>query len=64
MTELQESLAAPAAVAAPASDPPPNTVSGASRVRSLIKHILLIAASVVMIYPLLWLLVSSFRPTD
>lgn len=35
-----------------------------SRVRSVLKHVLLIAASVVMIYPLLWLLVSSFRPTD
>ena len=29
-----------------------------SRVRSVIKHVLLIAASFVMIYPLLWLLVS------
>ncbi len=35
-----------------------------SRVRSVIKHALLIAASLVMIYPLLWLVVSSFRPTD
>jgi multiple sugar transport system permease protein len=32
--------------------------------RSVIKHLLLIAASLVMIYPLVWLLVSSFRPTD
>jgi multiple sugar transport system permease protein len=32
--------------------------------RSLIKHLLLIAASVVMIYPVIWMLVSSFRPTD
>ena len=30
----------------------------------MIKHILLIAASVIMIYPLLWLIVSSFRPTE
>ena len=51
-------------MAGPPSDPPPNTVSGGRRARSLIKHALLIAASVVMIYPLLWLLVSSFRPTD
>ena len=35
-----------------------------ARVRSVIKHILLIAVSLVMIYPLLWMLVSSFRPTD
>jgi multiple sugar transport system permease protein len=64
MTELQESLVAPAAVATPTSDPPQNKVSGASRVRSVVKHVLLIAASLVMIYPLLWLLVSSFRPTE
>ncbi|HEX8509609.1 MAG TPA: carbohydrate ABC transporter permease [Propionibacteriaceae bacterium] len=39
--------------------------SGASdRARSVIKHVLLIAASLLMIYPLLWMLVSSFRPTD
>ncbi len=31
---------------------------------STIKHVLLIAASLLMIYPLLWMLVSSFRPTD
>ena len=38
--------------------------AGASRVRSVLRHLLLIAASFVMIYPLLWLVVSSFRPTD
>ena len=32
--------------------------------RSVIKHLLLIAASLLMIYPLVWMLVSSFRPTD
>ncbi len=35
-----------------------------SRIRSTLKHALLILASLVMIYPLLWMLVSSFRPTD
>ena len=30
----------------------------------MIKHILLIAASVIMIYPLLWLIASSLRPSD
>ena len=35
-----------------------------SRGRSVLKHLLLIAASLLMIYPLVWLLVSSFRPTD
>lgn len=33
-------------------------------VTSVIKHILLLAASLLMIYPVLWMLVSSFRPTD
>ena len=32
--------------------------------RSACKHLLLIAAGLVMIYPLLWMLVSSLRPTD
>ena len=33
-------------------------------VTSVIKHILLIATGFLMIYPLLWMLVSSFSPTD
>lgn len=32
------------------------------RVRSVVKHTIMIIASVVMIYPLLWLVVSSFKP--
>jgi multiple sugar transport system permease protein len=38
--------------------------TAADRLRSIGKHLLLILASAVMIYPLLWLVVSSFRPTD
>ncbi|MDR0960864.1 MAG: carbohydrate ABC transporter permease [Propionibacteriaceae bacterium] len=34
------------------------------RVKSVIKHILLVAAACVMIYPLIWMLVSSLRPGD
>jgi multiple sugar transport system permease protein len=34
------------------------------RVRSVIKHIVMIAASILMIYPLLWLIASSLRPND
>ena len=30
----------------------------------MIKHVVLIACSLLMIYPLLWMLVSSFRPTN
>ncbi|QDP96180.1 carbohydrate ABC transporter permease [Microlunatus elymi] len=35
-----------------------------SRIRSTIKHTLLIAVGLLMIYPLLWLIVSSFRPNN
>ena len=35
-----------------------------SRVRSVLKHAALIAVGLIMIYPLLWLVVSSFRPTE
>lgn len=32
------------------------------RVRSVVKHVLLIALSLIMIYPLIWLVVSSLKP--
>jgi len=35
-----------------------------ARVVSVLKHLGLIAASAVMIYPLIWLVVSSFKPND
>ncbi|MGI8457534.1 MAG: carbohydrate ABC transporter permease [Propionibacteriaceae bacterium] len=35
-----------------------------SRVQSTFKHLALLAVSLLMVYPLLWMLVSSFRPTD
>jgi multiple sugar transport system permease protein len=54
--------------------PPPGTAAGVTAApgrargrasgRSVIKHVLLILASLLMIYPLVWMLVSSFRPTD
>jgi len=34
------------------------------RGRSVLKHAALVLVSLVMIYPLLWMLASSFRPTD
>ncbi|GAA4913650.1 carbohydrate ABC transporter permease [Membranihabitans marinus] len=46
-----------------ASGQPMRSVSPMKRnVRSVIKHIVMILASLVMIYPLLWMLVSSLRP--
>jgi multiple sugar transport system permease protein len=38
-------------------------VSGSAG-RRLLKHIVLIAFGVIMLYPLLWMLVSSLRPND
>ena len=35
-----------------------------SLVVSTVKHVLMVAASLFMIYPLLWMLVSSLRPTE
>lgn len=61
MTDLKESLAAAPTLAIPQL--PGKAVAGVSRLRSMVKHLLLIVASFVMIYPVLWLLVSSFRPT-
>jgi multiple sugar transport system permease protein len=37
---------------------------GPGKGRSVVKHLLLIAASVLMIYPVVWMLVSSLRPTE
>jgi multiple sugar transport system permease protein len=37
---------------------------GRSRSRSVVRHALLIAVSLLMVYPVVWLLVSSLRPTD
>ena len=66
MTETQ--LQAETAPLSPATDSRPTRAvdgpSAGSRARSILKHVLLIAAGFVMIYPLLWLVVSSFRPTD
>jgi multiple sugar transport system permease protein len=62
MTELQETATTPVLARSP------KPVEGGGRasrtVRSAVKHLALVLVSIVMIYPLLWLLVSSFRPTD
>ncbi|EWS82085.1 carbohydrate ABC transporter permease [Brachybacterium phenoliresistens] len=50
---------APAPAAAPAL-----RVRRTNPTRSVIKHIVMIAVSLVMIYPLLWMIVSSLRPND
>ncbi|WP_125612894.1 carbohydrate ABC transporter permease [Specibacter cremeus] len=35
-----------------------------ARVKSVVKHVILIVAALIMIYPLLWMVVSSLRPND
>jgi pectin-derived oligosaccharide transport system permease protein len=35
-----------------------------ARVRSVVKHLVLIATAVLMLYPVLWMVISSLRPTD
>ncbi len=40
------------------------TFSRSARVKALIKHAILIATGTVMIYPLLWMVVSSLRPNE
>ncbi len=69
MTEIanqpvEPQIAAPATALTDRSRPAEKRTRGFNPVASTIKHILLIAASLLMVYPLLWMLVSSFRPTD
>jgi multiple sugar transport system permease protein len=66
VTDLQiPATAAPATTAGPA---PQEAIhhgpTARDRVRSALKHVLMITASLIMIYPLLWLIASSFRPND
>jgi pectin-derived oligosaccharide transport system permease protein len=66
VTDLQTpTTSAPATLSGPAPhEAIQHRPTALDRGRSVIKHVLLIAASVVMIYPLLWMLVSSLRPND
>jgi multiple sugar transport system permease protein len=66
VTDLQipTSAAAPADTGSAAQEQIYHRPSWRDRARSAIKHGLLIVASLVMIYPLLWMIVSSLRPTE
>lgn len=65
MTDLQTS---PATESASSTSTPGSTIPLRPRprrlVRRTIKHIVMIAASIAMVYPLLWMVVSSLRPND
>lgn len=65
MTDLANQPAAAGSMpkaAAPAR--PPQRRRRYNPVKSVFKHLVLIAAAILMVYPLLWMVVSSFRPTD
>lgn len=62
MTTETETLVRPDAAARPR--PRRTAGSGARRLRSVGKHIMLAAVSIIMIYPLIWLVVSSLKPND
>jgi multiple sugar transport system permease protein len=67
VTDLQIPAADAAAAATDGRAPQEaihRTSRGPDRARSVLKHVLLIAASLIMIYPLLWLIASSLRPND
>ncbi len=51
------------AAAAPERAPRPHRRAQAARTRSVLKHVLLIVFGLVMLYPLLWMLASSFKPS-
>jgi multiple sugar transport system permease protein len=44
--------------------PKPRRRPPRSGIRSVLKHLVLIAVSLIMIYPLLWMIVSSLRPDE
>jgi multiple sugar transport system permease protein len=50
-------------VAAEIPDKPRKAKAG-PQVRRVLKHVLLIAFGLIMLYPLLWMLASSFKPND
>jgi multiple sugar transport system permease protein len=47
-----------------AGGPPARRITVTSPVRTVVKHIGLILLTVVMLYPVLWMVVSSLRPND
>ncbi len=64
MTELQTRTESAIPPASPGHEAAQRQKLTRSRVRSVLKHAALIAVGLIMIYPLLWLIVSSLRPTE
>ncbi len=59
-TERQQTAERPRTV--PRPEPPASIFAAGARQRRLVKHVVLIAAAVMMLYPLLWMVASSFKP--
>jgi multiple sugar transport system permease protein len=64
MTDTFAETTPAAARLAPDPAPVRRARSGFRPVRSIVKHALLILCAVVMLYPVLWMVVSSLRPGD
>jgi multiple sugar transport system permease protein len=60
MTDLQERQLASIGV----GDPAPRGFTVPRAVRSVIKHLCLITLALIMLYPVLWMVVSSLRPNN
>lgn len=57
-------MTASTTVAPPALDPEVRELRRRERIKSVFKHAGLVALSIIMIYPLIWLVVSSLKPND
>jgi multiple sugar transport system permease protein len=64
MTDTFATTTPAAARLAPGAAPKRRSRSGFKPVRSIMKHALLILCVLVMLYPVLWMVVSSLRPND
>jgi multiple sugar transport system permease protein len=64
MTELQTRTESAIPPASAAHETAQRQKLTRSRIRSVLKHAALIIVGLIMIYPLLWLIVSSLRPTE
>src|SRR3954454_4284622 len=63
-TDAPSPAARISALAADSPEPQRHRSPWPDRRRSALKHLGLITLCVVMLYPLIWLLVSSFKPTE
>jgi multiple sugar transport system permease protein len=61
---MTDTAVRPARPAAPRSRPASRRPSAAQRLRRLAKHAVLLAVGFVMLYPLLWMVSSSLKPTE